>query len=228
MREEIQVFEKKWRQYDKWFEKNKEIYLSEIEALKRIVPKGFGLEIGVGTGRFAQPLGVEIGLDPSLNMLKIARERGMKVIQGLGELLPFKNESFEVATIIVTLCFVKEPLKVLREAKRILKKKGVLILGVINKDSKWGIFYETKKRKSKFYKVANFYSAQQVLQLASEAGLRFCGAYQTLFQGPDDFEEIEKPKKGFKEGGFIALEFTKNNRQRINFFNKSKKEEFYV
>jgi len=211
MKEKIEVFEENWKRYDEWFEKNRGIYLSEIKALEKIASKGFGLEIGVGTGRFAQQLRIEIGLDPSINMLKVARRRGIKVVQGVGEFLPFSSESFDIVAIIVTLCFVENPLEVLREAKRVLKKKGILIVGVIEKNSKWGIFYESKKRSSKFYKVANFYSAREIIQLASKAGLKFCEAYQTLFQRPNEFEEIEDPKKGFDEGGFIVLGFEKLN-----------------
>lgn len=33
---------------------------------------GLGLEIGVGTGVFAQRLGVIVGIDPSLGMLQLA------------------------------------------------------------------------------------------------------------------------------------------------------------
>jgi len=211
MKESIEVFEENWKQYDEWFEKNRKIYLSEIKALEKIVLEGFGLEIGVGTGRFAQQLRIEIGLDPSINMLKVARKRGIKVVRGVGEFLPFNNESFDTVAIIVTLCFVENPLEVLKEAKRVLKKKGVLIVGIIEKNSKWGIFYESKKRKSKFYKVANFYSAREIIQLASKAGLKFREAYQTLFQGPKEFEKIEEPKEGFDEGGFIVLGFKKLN-----------------
>jgi len=48
------------KEYDNWYEENKFAYLSEIEALKKVIPeKGEGLEIGVGTGRFAQPLRIK-------------------------------------------------------------------------------------------------------------------------------------------------------------------------
>ena len=59
-------FQKYSKEYDQWYERNKFAYLSEIEALKKVIPEqGKGLEIGVGTGRFAQSLGISVGLDPS-------------------------------------------------------------------------------------------------------------------------------------------------------------------
>jgi len=55
-------------------------YLSELKALKKVIlEKKKGLEIGVGTGRFASPLGIEYGIDPSEKMLEIAKKRGVKV-----------------------------------------------------------------------------------------------------------------------------------------------------
>ncbi len=85
------VFDTYTEEYEEWFNKNKFAYLSEIEALKKVIPAGKGLEVGVGTGRFAEPLGIDIGVDPSENMLKIAKLRGIKTFQGYGENLPFKD-----------------------------------------------------------------------------------------------------------------------------------------
>jgi ubiquinone/menaquinone biosynthesis C-methylase UbiE len=47
-----------------------------------------GLEIGVGTGRFAKILGMEYGIDPSERMLSIAKERGIKTFVGRGRIYP--------------------------------------------------------------------------------------------------------------------------------------------
>lgn len=51
-------FEEYSDEYDEWFDANRHIYLSELEALKALVPmEQHGIEIGIGTGRFALPLG---------------------------------------------------------------------------------------------------------------------------------------------------------------------------
>ncbi len=75
-------FDRNWEKYENWFERHKNAYSSELKALKKAKPGGFGLEVGVGSGRFAFPLGVKMGIDPSKNMLKVAKERGIQVIQG--------------------------------------------------------------------------------------------------------------------------------------------------
>ncbi len=46
--------------------------------------------------------------------------------------------------------------RVMKEAGRVLKRGGRLIVGEINKDNHLGRFYEAKKEKSGFYKIATF------------------------------------------------------------------------
>ena len=59
-------FEKYHDRYEQWFEEHRTAYVSELLALRPFVPwEGRGLEIGVGTARFAAPLGVQCGIDPS-------------------------------------------------------------------------------------------------------------------------------------------------------------------
>ncbi len=94
------IFERYYKKYDAWYERNKFAYLCEIAALKKVIPKsGKGLEVGVGTGRFASSLGIKNGIDTSANMLKIARKRGIKVRQARAEKLPFKG--FFLTTLLL-------------------------------------------------------------------------------------------------------------------------------
>ena len=53
------------------------------------------LEIGVGTGRFAMHFPDIIGVDPSVNALRIAKRRGLKTLQADGEDLPFDDKTFK-------------------------------------------------------------------------------------------------------------------------------------
>lgn len=72
------VFEESAQEYDEWFERHGFAYQSELAAIKTFIPKeGRGLEIGVGTGRFAVPLGIKVGVEPAKAMAAIARKRGM-------------------------------------------------------------------------------------------------------------------------------------------------------
>jgi len=80
----MKIFDKYYKKYDLWYERNRFAYLSELEAIKKVLPKkGKGLEIGVGTARFAKPLGIKYGIDPSKKMLEIAKKKGVNVRLGM-------------------------------------------------------------------------------------------------------------------------------------------------
>lgn len=208
-REKIRIYDKTWKEYDEWYDSHQALYQSQIKVLKKIVPSGLGIEIGVGTGRFASLLSVQFGLDPSLNMLKLAKQRNVKVVRGFGENLPFKNESFNFVLIVYTIELVDDPLSFLKETLRTLKRKGVLILGILDKNSSWGKFYMQKAAQSKYHKAFHFISPEEILKIFKKLPLVFKVAFQTQFQPPPDIKDIEKPKKGFGQGGFVVLKAIK-------------------
>lgn len=105
----IEPFEKHTQQYEDWFENNKYAYQSEINAMKLLMPDfKNGVEIGVGSGKFASPFGIKFGVEPSSKMADISRRRGIKVIEGVCENLPLKNESFDMVLMVTTLCFLDD------------------------------------------------------------------------------------------------------------------------
>ncbi len=123
--------------------------------MSKLVPKDKkGLEIGVGTGRFAESLGIKYGIDPSRNMLKLAKQRGIIANKASGENIPFDNNTFDYVAIIITLAFVNNPQDVIKEAWRVLKSKGRIIIGIVDNDSFLADFYRNKE--GVFYKEAKF------------------------------------------------------------------------
>jgi len=118
----IEPFEKHPLQYEQWFDRHKFAYESELQAMRKLLPqRGKGLEIGVGSGRFASPLGIRLGLEPSRKMMEIALRKGTEVIGGVGESLPFRNSQFGFATMVTTICFLDDVEVAFNEAYRILK-----------------------------------------------------------------------------------------------------------
>ena len=145
----VEPFEKHRDRYENWFERHRYAYLSELEAVRKLLPKeGKGAEIGVGTGRFAAPLGIKLGVEPSKAMAEIARKRGVEVIEGVAESLPFPDESLDYLLMVTTICFVDDPEKALREAYRVLKPGGALIIGFVDRDSPIGRYYEEHRDES--------------------------------------------------------------------------------
>ncbi|MBN1694458.1 class I SAM-dependent methyltransferase [candidate division WOR-3 bacterium] len=206
----LEAFEEHTERYEEWFAKNRFAYLSELEGVKSLLPAGKGIEIGVGTGRFAAPLGIKFGIDPSLSMLKVARERKIKVIGGIGEYLPIIGNSFDYVLITTTLCFLKNVEKTLEEIKRILRKNGVLILAFIDRESFLGKVYQKKKEKNPFYKNANFYSANEVIKKLKKSGFAKPTINQTLFTLPENLQKIDDIKDSYGKGGFVILRMRKN------------------
>ena len=155
----IELFEKYSKEYDEWFIKNRDIYSAELNAIKSLIPYNkSGVEIGVGTGRFALPLGIKVGVEPSKRMTEISRKKGIKVYEGVAEQLPFNNETFDFVLFVTTICFVDDLTKSFEEAHRVLKTDGFILIGFVDKESELGKKYQLKREKSKFYKDATFYS----------------------------------------------------------------------
>ena len=142
----VKVFEQHAQEYDEWFDAHEPVYQAELAALRKFLPpSGMGIEVGVGTGRFAVPLGIRFGIDPSRHMLNIARQRGLQVCQAVGERLPFRDGQFDLVLLVTVICFVDDVPALLRELNRVLKSGGHLVIGFINRDSRLGQLYESRK-----------------------------------------------------------------------------------
>ncbi len=203
--------------YDRWFDDPKGRLLFEFEVkairllMKDLVPPF--LEIGVGSGRFASALGIRYGVEPAEALLKMAVKKGIKVERAVGEKLPFPNGIFGGVFILFTICFVKEPRKVIAEANRVLKKGGGLILGIINRESVWGKFYQTKKAEGHpVYKHARFHSSKEVKALIKEVGLKVEAFSSTLCQPPSDMPHEEAVHDLLiEDAGFVCIHARKTD-----------------
>lgn len=213
----IEIFEKNAAEYDRWFDENEAVYKSEILALRDLVPReGIGLEVGVGTGRFAVPLGIRTGVEPAKAMADMARKRGIEVHEARAEKLPFGEESFDFVLMVTVLCFLEDPLLALLEAKRVLKPSGLIIIGMIDRDSPLGEEYERKRITSKFYRNARFLSADQVMGMLK--GLDFCciAVSQTIFGHRNGLELIEPFEAGHGRGAFVAITAKKGSCKKLS------------
>jgi SAM-dependent methyltransferase len=197
-------------EYDAWFDKEGSlIFLTELQAFRPLLPSlpKPWLEIGVGSGRFAQSLGIETGIDPSIKLIEMARRRGVTAFLGEGGQELFDEGSFGTLFLIVTLCFLNSPLDVLKETNRILIPGGKIVMGLVMKESPWGQFYQVKKAQGhRFYKYATFYSGDEVLKLIVQAGFITEKIVSTLFQKPGEAKSVEEPKEGyFPDAGFTII-----------------------
>jgi ubiquinone/menaquinone biosynthesis C-methylase UbiE len=201
------IFDTDAKSYDLWFEKHSILFQNEVNAIQMLLPKsGKGLEIGVGTGRFAHALSLKEGLEPSKEMAKIAKLRGIKVREGMAEALPYEEQSFDFLLMVTTLCFLEDIPKAFAEAHRVLKKNGHLIIGLIDKNSPMGQRYQQEKENNPWYKNACFQSTEESTMALFKAGFSDFKYYQTLIS-TEEFPE--KPVSGFGKGSFVVIQAKK-------------------
>jgi ubiquinone/menaquinone biosynthesis C-methylase UbiE len=200
-------FEKYSEAYDDWFARNPEAYQAELAAIRQLLPSplGRGLEVGVGTGKFAVPLGIKLGVEPAAQMAVKAEHLGIKVVPGVAEQLPFGDAEFDCVLMVTTICFVDDIVASFREARRVLKPGGCIIVGFVDKETELGRQYLAKREKSKFYKAATFFSTREVLDHLVEAGFGKVEIRQTLLLG----EDLTVVREGYGEGAFIAIKSLK-------------------
>lgn len=111
-----------------------------MELRAAVVPRAQGrvFEIGCGGGlnqQFYDPARVTAfaGIDPSAKLLDYARDtaakRGLQadIREGVGEAIPFADESFDTVVCTYTLCSVEDPNRVLRELQRVLRRGGQML-----------------------------------------------------------------------------------------------------
>jgi SAM-dependent methyltransferase len=197
-------------EYDAWFdEEGKLIFDIEVRAFQEILPvlPRPWIEIGVGSGRFARALGIDTGIEPSINLVKMARQRGINTFWGRGEQKIFEEASIGTVFLMTTLCFLNSPLEVLKEAYRILRSDGKIVLGVVLKDNPWGRQYQQKKMEGhRFYKYVTFYKSNEVSRLTIQAGFMGERIISTLFQKPGEVKHLEEPLDGlYLDAGFVII-----------------------
>jgi len=96
------------------------------------------LDVGVGTGRFAFPLGERglqiVGVDISVPMMRQARRKGLRgLVRADGRRLPFRDHTFDAVLIVHLLHLVNDWIEVVHEIGRVSSR---LVMAVIS--TPWG------------------------------------------------------------------------------------------
>ena len=109
-----------------------------LDYRRRLVPRARGqvLEIGIGSGLnlplYCPAVDRIVGLDPSRELLlRAGRGSGLHcpvhLIQASAEAIPAREEAFDTVVLTWTLCSVPDPVKALKEMRRVLKSGGELL-----------------------------------------------------------------------------------------------------
>lgn len=175
-------------EYEDWFEKYPHVFKTEVEAIRRLLPrigKPEGLEIGVATGRFAKELQIRHGIEPAENMRRLAMKRGVHAIPGLPENLPYRGRSFDFVLMNFCLGYLSDPSAAFSEAWRVLRPGGCIIIGFIDKKARTIRACADKNQSASDLITGSLYSTDELKQLLMGAGFSRFEFSQTLFRQQD-------------------------------------------
>ncbi|MBI3610992.1 MAG: class I SAM-dependent methyltransferase [Nitrospirae bacterium] len=193
--------------------------LAEVKPGERVI------DIGCGTGIYAvesaQRGAHVIGVDPSMEMLAVAREKLRQAglhgyfICGSAESLPLRSEKFDLALAVTSLCFVGRPDRAVEEIYRVLKSGGRIVLGELNRFSLWallrrlkGLFMDT------IYNRAHFWSRTELKRLLRRGRFDTDGVRTLLYFPPINRKAFLKSYRFFETvlsrivsgtGAFLAI-----------------------
>jgi ubiquinone/menaquinone biosynthesis C-methylase UbiE len=213
LREAVKAFDQVAGFYDDWYShpQGRQVFEAELRALESLIPlSGLGLEVGAGTGVFAERLTGEdrtiICLDPSGAMLAKAKERNMPAIMGIGEHIPITGGVMGFAYMVTTLEFLEYPVAALKQVREATKKDGPLIIMFINADSAWGGLYRRIGAKGDpVFRHAKLRSLSGVHEMLVEAGYVMQGCVGTLTTGPEELDVGGELKEPGPETGVIVV-----------------------
>jgi ubiquinone/menaquinone biosynthesis C-methylase UbiE len=114
---------------------------SEVTRLRAgVIPQASGevLEVGIGSGLnlgfYSSAVHQVYGVDPSLELQRLARRRASSasvpvefILQSAEHRLPFADASIDTAVLTWTLCSIPKPEKAVREIRRVLREDGRLL-----------------------------------------------------------------------------------------------------
>lgn len=223
----MEIFDDEANLYDSWYESKIGAFADKVQtqlAFSLFKPeKGMRiLDVGCGTGNFSLKLakmGLDVvGIDISGNMLKIAESKakaeGLKIdfLNVDAQDMKFKDEFFDGIISMAAIEFFRRPERALKEMFRVAKKGGEILVGTINRDSKWGELYLTNEyRQNTVFKYASLKTMADLLKLYPEKP-KATGQCLFIPPGmPEDEIDIstEKQLSATERGGFICALWVK-------------------
>jgi len=116
-----------------WFIGRKKIIQTMIENELKKNRNLKILDVGCGTGGTTSDLkrfGAVYGIDFSFSALQFSTKRGLQVLKGAVNKLPFLDDTFDMITMFDALEHIEDDLLVVKELSRILKKTGMIFITV--------------------------------------------------------------------------------------------------
>lgn len=136
------IFSKSASGYDSeaWLQKKLSLQLINNIKTSDICPKLI-LDIGMGTGFLMQELSRQypaasvLGVDFAFGMNKLAKEKNLNVFQADAEMLPFKDDSFDLVVSNLVYQWVFDLGCAILEVRRVLKDRGDFYFNFFGRDT---------------------------------------------------------------------------------------------
>jgi SAM-dependent methyltransferase len=141
------------------------------------------LDVGCGIGDMLKYHPGTVGVDINPATVNFCQESGLDAVLMEKDRLPFSDEVFDSIILDNVLEHIENPLPLLAEINRVLKKNGILLIGVPGRkgyksDSDHKIFYdekalETVSLKSRF-RIMKFFNLPMNLKILDKVMKQFC------------------------------------------------------
>lgn len=207
--------------YDAWFETPLGCLCGDLEkvAILRLanVKRGESvLDLGCGTGIYSLELARRgakvVGIDSSTEMLATAEAKAhreklpVKFHWARADSLPFTPASFDLVISVTALCFADRPDSILREANRLLKSSGRIVIGELNRLSYWSLLRRFKGLfRESSYRQARFLSLADLRRLLWREGFLVKKSGTLIYFPPTNWRPVLKQYRLFERAGGVLF-----------------------
>ncbi len=164
--------------------------------------KGKCLEVGAGSGEISKMLSKKhdvTAVDISPKMVEeIKKKLKIRAVVCDAEKLPFKKKSFDSVIAAEMIYYLDKPEKFLKEAYRVLKPNGRVILTSANNITKIYTQIRSLLRKIGFSGmyfddgIENFYNSKQIRELLIKQGFRLIQEEKVILLPFEKFDRLNK------------------------------------
>ena len=225
-----QKFDGYANQYDEWFMKNENVFISELRLFKKAlgnIENKKILSVGCGSGLFESYIDCSSleGIEPSRDMGAIAEKRGVKIIEyGMIEDVELPENHYDIIYFNGSSSYMEELTPNYAKSLKALKSNGRFVLLDVPKESAFGFMYLLGKSLNTYeheflkgvmpelpypLELASsgvWHSTEEKINVLKNLGIKKFSFYQTLIKNPMyTNEEPEEVSEGYKSGGYVAI-----------------------